>query len=326
MSLYRLPVSRWSEYVLDAESNPIVRSVNSPAGRALATDKFRFHQRLVGLGVPSIPVLGLIGSTNNPGIQGSGDEFLSHYDFVNVIAASNDRLFIKPTFGSHGTGAFVASKDSDKWSFEGVEGYAADLFNHCLRATNEGTIWIVQPVLKAHRAIAEAVSPRALGTVRVVTLLVSGNVEVLAAVLKMPVGDNPIDNFGEGATGNIAAPVDIESGILGPGVTTGSRSWPEIVVVDRHPDTGRRIEGFQLPCWTELLDVVKKAQAGIPEAPTLGWDMAIADEGPVVVEANAGYGANILQVAYQRGLRGLLSKAHSLPRWQSAAASERRSD
>lgn len=323
MCLHHLPPSRWSEYIVDAESNPIVRAINSPQGRALATDKVAFHRRLGQLGVPSATVLGLIGSAPRPDGPQGAERVLDRATFVREVAAAHDRLFFKPTNRAHGEGAFIARRSGTDWEFAGRRGSAGDLFDHCERTAAEGPVWLVQPALRPHAAIAAAISPGALGTVRVVTMRGAAGVEVLAAAMKMPVGDNLIDNFGEGLNGNLVADVDLATGILGGGVQSLSREWPEITGIERHPDTGCRIEGFRLPLWPQLIEVVSRGQAGLPELPTLGWDIAITDDGPVVVEANAGYGVDIIQLASRRGLRKLLSKVYALPRWQDRAPAER---
>lgn len=83
--------------------------------------------------------------------------------------------------------------------------------------------------------------------------------------------------------------------------------------MDRHPDTGCTIPGFRLPYWEETLRLFCLAQKELKEAPTLGWDIAITDDGPLIVEANAGYSIEIHEVAEHRGLRSafLASLPHS---------------
>jgi len=268
-------------------------------------------------------VLGLVGSSPPPGAASAAPRSLDLQAFVHEVAAVHPRLFIKPTNRAHGEGAFVAHRRGTVWEFAGRLGSAEDLFAHCVRAAADGLDWLVQPALRPHAAIAAAISPNALGTVRVVSMLGADGVEVLTAAMKMPVGDNLIDNFSEGLTGNIVAAVDLATGVLGPGVTSRCRDWPEIVGIDEHPDTGHRIEGFALPHWRELIEIVSRGQAGLPELPTLGWDVAITDGGPIVVEANAGYSADIIQIASQRGLRALLSRVYALPRWHDREPSRR---
>ncbi len=46
-------------------------------------------------------------------------------------------------------------------------------------------------------------------------------------------------------------------------------------------------DGFALPHWSEAIDLAKAGQRCFPMLPTLGWDVALTDAGPRIVEANA---------------------------------------
>ena len=67
-----------------------------------------------------------------------------------------------------------------------------------------------------------------------------------------------------------------------------------------HPVTGVAFKGFQIPFWVETIEMMKKA---VPEASyisNIGWDVAITNSGPVIVEANTIPGFNTAQY---RGFR-----------------------
>lgn len=75
-----------------------------------------------------------------------------------------------------------------------------------------------------------------------------------------------------------------------------------------HPATGATIVGVQLPYWPEVLALVTKAHESIDNLHTVGWDVAILESGPVIVEANWRYDIDILQVAYKKGFRKVLDE------------------
>ena len=54
----------------------------------------------------------------------------------------------------------------------------------------------------------------------------------------------------------------------------------------RDPDTGKKIIGFQLPEWPQLIDTAKELARMLPEHPFIGWDFAHTDEGWVLIEGN----------------------------------------
>ena len=57
-------------------------------------------------------------------------------------------------------------------------------------------------------------------------------------------------------------------------------------LVTKHPVTGFVFEGYQLPYWKEVKELVTNAHLLLPEITTIGWDVAITPDGPVLVEGN----------------------------------------
>jgi len=132
--------------------------------------------------------------------------------------------------------------------------------------------------------------------------------EILIACAKIPVGSSISDNFSNGSTGNLLAAVDLASGTLSTAYGSRKRGWPVLTSKETHPDTGGLIRGFNLPYWDEVKQVALRAQKSLPGFRSIGWDIAITDEGPLLVEANAGYGIASLQIAHQRGLRSEITQ------------------
>ena len=131
-----------------------------------------------------------------------------------------------------------------------------------------------------------------LATVRVLTCRdEAGDYEVTDAVFRMPKGPGAkVDNF---HAGGIAAAVDIRSGELGPATDLGLR--PDSQWWERHPHSGARIQGRKLPFWQETLDLARRAHAAFPHWAAIGWDIAIVDDGPVMIEGNSGPDVDIIQ-------------------------------
>lgn len=119
--------------------------------------------------------------------------------------------------------------------------------------------------------------PESVNTLRIVTYLhQNGDVSVLARVLKIGNGGK-IDNY---SNGGMYTMLD-EAGRAMHAAYDG-----EGTVFDVHPATGVRIEGFQVPLFSEVIAFAERLARYVPEMPYIGWDIAITPERPVVIEGN----------------------------------------
>ena len=82
-----------------------------------------------------------------------------------------------------------------------------------------------------------------------------------------------------------------------------------MIAITHHPITKLAIEGFCLPYWPEAMALVERAHRTMPQLLTLGWDVAITDDGPIIIETNCRYDVDIIQVTHQKGFRTELSSA-----------------
>jgi hypothetical protein len=313
-SLYRfahIPESQWSDYGTDDPAfKKYLLDMSPEPMHTLLRNKVLFHAHCVRHGISTIPVVCLVGRSPDPLGEGMGP-ITGLDDWLSAIASAPDELFLKPIDGTHGLGAFTVSRTGDRYSLDGRTGTASELFAHLeARLAREQELgWLVQPRLRSHPALAPIASPSALATVRAITQIKEGIPRLLIADLKIPGGNSTVDNFALGATGNLLAAVDCASGRLSTAWGSMRKDWPVIERFEVHPDTGRPIEGFLVPFWDELVKLALQAQQSLPEIPSIGWDIAVALGGPIIVEANISYDLSILQVAHQRGLKREITAA-----------------
>jgi hypothetical protein len=143
-------------------------------------------------------------------------------------------------------------------------------------------------------------SPAGLNTVRIITQLdASDQVHILGARLRITVNSS-VDNL---AAGNIAAPVNVSSGIVeGPGVYSDITRQDE----DLHPITRVLIKGFAVPYWQETVAMTKRAALLNKSNRSIGWDIAITNEGPELIEGNHDWCKLLWQLPVKKGLKPLL--------------------
>jgi hypothetical protein len=184
-----------------------------------------------------------------------------------------------------------------------AEGFYSDDLDSCLTLTELYAALRVQsfehPLILQPRIVnhpdLQALSGRGLSTVRVMTVRdTSGVIEAAIACLRMAVGPLVADNFG---AGGLASPVALDDGRLGPAVF---KSRPGVFAA--HPDTGADILGRNLPHWPEVTRLAVAAHREFKALPSIGWDIAITEDGPVIVEGNSEWGTNVIQLSHQKPL------------------------
>ena len=139
---------------------------------------------------------------------------------------------------------------------------------------------LVQPFIENHPAIAP-VTNGALASLRIVTGMDRGKTaEVIASLVSLPQGPR------ETSVGGILCSIERQTGRIQYAAT------PQGNQVKHHPDTGTPLIGIELPFWQECLKIVRCAHAsGFPRFAFLGWDVALTKDGPILLEANSGWGA-----------------------------------
>lgn len=209
--------------------------------------------------------------------------------------------FIKELGGLGGKNAIRFTKKDDKMNFRHVSKGEITL-DDFWKITGKKE-FLIQKRIENHKNI-KTLSPTALSTVRIVTTRFNKNVHVLSCDLCLGCSKNSIvDNYNnEGAIVH----VDEKTGKLGK---YAFRKHSKII--DKHPVSGIKFENYQLPFWNESIELVKKLHSIFPEFCSIGWDVAITENGPLIIEGNYNWGYTIAQTT-TGGLAKKWSEAHNI--------------
>ena len=158
---------------------------------------------------------------------------------------------------------------------------------------------LAETFITQHKELNE-LSPSGVNTVRIITQLnVHNEVEILGCRQRISV-NSPVDNL---AAGNLAAPIDEQTGIIsGPGVYSDITKQPEEI----HPITGTAIIDFQVPFWSECLQLAKDAALHRPQNRSIGWDIVVTEHGPGLIEGNHDWCKLVWQLPVNKGLKPIL--------------------
>lgn len=254
--------------------------IDTPTRRIL-NDKAAFFRHCQSHGISTIPTYFLI---NKDGTQ---EKLLP---FQGDLPAAD--LFVKPCYGRGGRGC-------ERWQYKGDGLYCdqnglthnvAELLAH-LRVLASHQPILVQQAMQPHPAL-DKLSVNVLTSCRMMTVKnEQGGFEATHAVFKSSTKPGAIvDNFHKGG---IVSRVDIKTGELGPASDAGVGQ--PCVWYDTHPLTGAQIKGHVLPLWNETVALITRAHAAFPDRITIGWDVAISSQGPVIIEGNVQSGCDMIQ-------------------------------
>lgn len=217
-----------------------------------------------------------------------------------------DDFVVKPNRGSAGRGVLVVigrdgrhylRHNGERLRVEELRQHISDILSGMYSLGGRPDQAILQQRVRLH-ADFEPIAYKGIPDVRVIVY----RDEPAMAMLRLPTKEsNGRANLHQGGIG---AGIDIASGLTHHAVQHNR-------FVLAHPDTGIPVIGMRVPCWQRVLDMSRR----VAEAVGLGYigvDIVIdAEEGPMLLEANARPGLAI-QIANARGLMPRLAEIDAL--------------
>lgn len=146
--------------------------------------------------------------------------------------------------------------------------------------------------------------PESINSVRVTTFRLKTKVDIIAATLRVGAGQSVTDNAG---SGGIFASVNPCSGEIETDALDLNGKYFET-----HPDTNIKFKGYQLPKWSEAIDLLNQVANSLDGAILISWDLAFSKNGWVLIEANDNGAWRVLQSNKKIGLKPKLYKCMDL--------------
>ncbi len=193
----------------------------------------------------------------------------NNYNFIDIKTAKNilmkyNSFIVKPSMSSYG-GKNVQFYNNYK--YEDLEKLFRDTVSKNL---------IFQEQIKQNKNLA-ILHPDSVNTIRIMTLILNGEVITLSSSLRLGVGKNKVDNASAGG---------IYCGIKDNGELTNFAYNTKGERFNVHPDGGN-FRQCKIQCMDKVKEIVKLAAQRFPHFRLIGWDIAIDEDGePVIIEAN----------------------------------------
>ncbi len=200
--------------------------------------------------------------------------------------SSDGTVFIKKAYGSyHGANIY-------KVHLNQLSGQSDEINHLYLEIIKSG--FLFQESIKQHSVLGK-LNPSCVNTMRLDTFIDgNGVVEIISGYLKTNMKDHYVDNE---PTAGCEISIDLETGKLRKyGHVT--LKFNGLIRPTQHPITRTLFENLQIPYFREAKNLVIRAASAMPCLRLIGWDVAIGEDGPILIEGNSDYDIAASDLAY----------------------------
>ena len=289
MQLHRWPRSSWLEFAFDFQSaawHSAFSGSKSESQQAIINDKLAFEELLLANYVRSITTLRAVGA---------GESITTR-----ELQVLPEEVFFKPRVGNQSRGCFVVRRTSKAkennlqivW-FNGKivnDDQTLDVLNKIIGKQD----YLVQPLLKNHSDFVLLFNTDELVTIRLVTVKPDAESVAISALIEIPIVDHPMYYW------NML--IDVDSGVFMKPLNFPGH--------DNEFNKGFRklaalAEGRACPYWEDIKRLCADAHELLDQMFTIGWDVALSTDGPVIVEGNGNWTLTHYQILKQEPMLGL---------------------
>ena len=261
----------------------------------LLSDKVAVCGYLSAYGFPTIPIAAIYA----PELAPNGRVLTDRSALESFLTSDgNLPLFGKPAEGFQSLGSVALRKFiRSERVFETTDGRRIAL-DHLVSDIEQHyhSGYVFQPLIHPHSDVAHVCGDR-LPCARIVTANTYSGVRVIRACWKIPAGRNMADNYWR--PGNLLAQIDMQSGEV---LRACSGTGLDVRFCELHPDTGVGLRGFVIPHWNAMKQLALEGARLMRHVPLIGWDIAPAENGPIIVEMNETPDFFLVQFADRRGI------------------------
>lgn len=209
-----------------------------------------------------------------------------NYDAYEAFLSRHDTFIVKPIDGLGGGGIYKAAR--------GEIGDPKEFYQKLIAER-----MLLEEVIRQCDAMA-SLNPSSVNSIRVMTHNIDDCPTIFYSAVRIGNGGNVVDNFHSGGMG---VTVDCDTGVL-----KGAALDKSMHRFERHPVTGTAFDGFQIPYWEEVKQMICAACRLHPEMTVIGWDVAVTDNGPILIEGNRRPGFDMVQMLDNHGAKHILKE------------------
>lgn len=263
--MYKKSSGNADAYVDERVYYKIIRNYYRPNGKHLIlSDKITFQQHMKENKIAGANFMAVLKNAQLI-VDGEtySDEECIKYELEKLLDRCGS-LFIKPTDGIGGKGILKVNK-GERISLEDL--------------SIDKDYIIEQTLVQAEEL--NQINPFCINTLRVVTVRLGGKIVIPNCFLRIGRGEAYVDNA---SLGGVFVTYDIDENKLGSTAyqlfKNGAKSF------SRHPVSNFIFKGASLPFNDEVRSLVTNAAESFEDIDLIGWDVALTQDGPVIIEGN----------------------------------------
>lgn len=237
-------------------------------------DKFIFAQYLTSINMPT------------PQNYYLGDQ----QKITELSTVPNDeeiQCFCKDLTGFGGEDVFPITLKNQRILIDGEEKEMSWLQSHMKDK------FIIQQRIDQHEDLSR-LYPNSINTIRILTVHTKLGVRIASAIMRIGANGSSTDNW---ASGGLIVKVDMATGKLNKFGYFKKVKNGKLTV---HPNSGENFEGFKIPYYEESCKLVLDLHRFFYGIHSIGWDVAITPEGPMILEGNDNWDIAMQQKFYKK--------------------------
>lgn len=226
-----------------------------------------------------------IDTPENIALVRNGDVLLlgegRHISIEQLIATYNGVFFCKPMDGECGKGVFKLEVDPNTIK---VNDNTVDI--PTLIKMLESPDFLIQRCIKQHH-LQSNLHPTSINSIRLVTVrsLKDNKIYVLPSILRIGTNGSIVDNTSQGG---VAVGFNLETGQLNE---YGLQKPQFGLRLDTHPNSTVVFKDYYIPYIKDAIEQAKYFHSFL-DLHSVGWDVAIGEEGPIFIEGNDNWEIN----------------------------------
>lgn len=235
------------------------------------TNKYVQKNLLMGFGLPTPRLIATVGHKYE----------IQTLDDLHKFLSDCDRdIVVKPISGMGGLNVLILTHEDHRFHMLGEHYTPERIWRHMEPILEKG--FLIEEKISNNRQIS-SIYPYSLNCFRVNTVKLNNIWKVIYPFsLKVGCGKNVVDNL---RSGGILLILDKE------GRSKIAYVGSPNEVITHHPDSGAPLIGIQLDNTKAVCELALQASQKFGYMGTIGWDIALTEKGPVVIEGNNQWGA-----------------------------------